>query len=164
MPAAPVERKCTRSMAAGTERKHLCLLPDELPVELVAEIIAIVADGPQACNPNPFWTLAASSLVSRTWSTICRPHIFHTLIISEKTLGRLSSTLKLPISANTFAQSTSGGMMILAPLSSGSRNASAGCRTCARCTSTTGLQACLWRQHHSPRGSCRCWPPRVFAK
>ncbi|KAF9490495.1 hypothetical protein BDN71DRAFT_187417 [Pleurotus eryngii] len=79
-----------------TERKHLYPQPEKFPVELIAEIIAIVADGTQECNPkndenHPFWTLAASSLVSRTWTTICRPHIFHTLSIStENTTARLS--------------------------------------------------------------------------
>ncbi|KAJ8697502.1 hypothetical protein PTI98_004303 [Pleurotus ostreatus] len=81
---------------AEAERKHVCPQPEKLPVELIAEIIAIVADGAQKCNPqndenHPFWTLTASSLVSRTWTTICRPHIFHTLSIStENTTARLS--------------------------------------------------------------------------
>ncbi|KAF9490496.1 hypothetical protein BDN71DRAFT_1454188 [Pleurotus eryngii] len=72
-----------------------------LPVELVSEIIAIVAPE-ESKNPQPvmymsnaeqeaFRTLAAASLVSHSWNAVCRRHIFHTVFMfSSNTSARLS--------------------------------------------------------------------------
>ncbi|KAJ8692228.1 hypothetical protein PTI98_009561 [Pleurotus ostreatus] len=66
---------------AGTEKASIQSGP--LPVELITEIIALVAGGLYTkfdqLNPYVLKTLAAASLVSRTWNTICRSHILHTL-------------------------------------------------------------------------------------
>lgn len=78
----------------GAERRAL-------PVELVSEIIAIVAPE-ESNNPHPvtymtkaeqeaFRTLAAASLVSHSWNAVCRRHIFHTVFMfSSNTSARLS--------------------------------------------------------------------------
>ncbi len=50
---------------------------DKLPVEIIAGIIATVADDPDC-------PLADASLVSREWNATCRPHIFRKLIISSR--------------------------------------------------------------------------------
>ncbi|KAG9219640.1 hypothetical protein CCMSSC00406_0006038 [Pleurotus cornucopiae] len=72
-----------------------------LPVELVSEIIDIVAPQ-ESNNPHPvtymsnadqeaFRTLVAASLVSHSWNAVCRRHIFHTVFMfSSNTSTRLS--------------------------------------------------------------------------
>ncbi|KAG9219620.1 hypothetical protein CCMSSC00406_0006058 [Pleurotus cornucopiae] len=65
-----------------------------LPIEIIAEIIAAVVDGTEFTSEDPDFypgrdehhPLAAASLVSRTWSTICRPHIFRIISISTRTM------------------------------------------------------------------------------
>ena len=59
-----------------------------LPIELITAIIAIVARGLYSKfderKQSVLSTLAAASraLVSRTWNTICRSHILHTLVLN----------------------------------------------------------------------------------
>lgn len=84
----------------GSPQPH----PKQLSVELILEIIAVVAsplvapDRDTTVHSDPeelvrfessteyraFRTLTAASLVSRTWNDLCRPHIFRTLFISTK--------------------------------------------------------------------------------
>ena len=62
----------------------------QLPIEVIAQIIDNVVDGtkfdsedPDRNEPHP---LADASLVSRTWSTICRSYIFRIIIISTENI------------------------------------------------------------------------------
>ncbi|KAF7433705.1 hypothetical protein PC9H_005668 [Pleurotus ostreatus] len=77
------------SATRGPERRVLHHQPGKLPLEVIAEIIATVADGTDFDSADPdrdpdvHHPLADASLVSRTWNTICRPHVFHTLSISS---------------------------------------------------------------------------------
>lgn len=65
-----------------------------LPIEIIAEIISAVVDGTGFTSEDPDFhpgrdehhPLAAASLVSRTWNTICRPHIFRIISISTRTM------------------------------------------------------------------------------
>ncbi|KAJ8697523.1 hypothetical protein PTI98_004320 [Pleurotus ostreatus] len=65
-----------------------------LPIEIIAEIIAAVVDGTEFNSEDPDFypgreehhPLAAASLVSHTWSTICRPHIFRIISISTRNM------------------------------------------------------------------------------
>ncbi|KAF7433726.1 hypothetical protein PC9H_005691 [Pleurotus ostreatus] len=75
--------------------------PPTLPVEIISEIIAIVASE-DSKEPLPvvyksdvekeaFRTLAAASLVSHSWNAISRRHIFHSVFIPfNNTSARLS--------------------------------------------------------------------------
>ncbi|KAL4262500.1 hypothetical protein AB1N83_007867 [Pleurotus pulmonarius] len=74
---------------SSTKLEYLSIQPrhELLPVELIAAIIDIVADGYRDSlatqrEPLIFSTLAAASLVSRTWNTICRAYIFRTIKIT----------------------------------------------------------------------------------
>lgn len=78
------------TVAAATWPEHRTSYhqPGKLPLEIIAEIIATVADGTDFDSADPdrdpdkHHPLANSSLVSRTWNTLCRPHVFGTLSIS----------------------------------------------------------------------------------
>ncbi|KAJ8697501.1 hypothetical protein PTI98_004302 [Pleurotus ostreatus] len=86
-------------MSTITERRHRD--PPTLPVEIISEIIAIVASE-DSKEPLPvvyksdvekeaFRTLAAASLVSHSWNAISRRHIFHSVFIPfNNTSARLS--------------------------------------------------------------------------
>ncbi|KAF7424762.1 hypothetical protein PC9H_010073 [Pleurotus ostreatus] len=72
-----------------TKLEYLAIQPrhELLAVELIAAIIDIVADGYRDSlatqrEPLIFSTLAAASLVSRTWNTICSAYIFRTIKIT----------------------------------------------------------------------------------
>ncbi|KAF9487037.1 hypothetical protein BDN71DRAFT_1500056 [Pleurotus eryngii] len=77
------------SATTGPEHRTSCLQQGKLPPEVIAEIIATVADGTNFDSADPdrdpdiHHPLANASLVSRTWNTICRPHVFRTFSISS---------------------------------------------------------------------------------
>lgn len=51
-----------------------------LPVEIISEIIALLAEDDQE-RRGAAWNLGPASLVSHLWNSICRPHIFHTIAV-----------------------------------------------------------------------------------
>lgn len=89
--------------ARNEKFSQLLLPPETTPVELVFEIIAIIAPEDDDHNPPEYIqyvpasereaisTLAAASLVSRAWNAICRRYMFGRVCVSTKNLSaRLS--------------------------------------------------------------------------
>lgn len=72
---------------AGTDLGNPRAQAASLPTELIIKIIAIVKGGHNSkrgqYGPSP---IAASALVSRTWNTLCRPHMFHTVVVYVDTV------------------------------------------------------------------------------
>lgn len=76
---------------AGAELANPCAQPGEalrphpytcLPTELIIKILGIVGAYWHGIKPP----LAACALVSHTWNTLCRPHMFHTVTVYANTV------------------------------------------------------------------------------
>ncbi|KAG9225176.1 hypothetical protein CCMSSC00406_0007413 [Pleurotus cornucopiae] len=81
----------------GTELANPRARGMSLPAEVIIKIIGVVEGGHHSKRgqraPS---SLAASTLVSRAWNTLCRPHMFHTVTLHTNTIYPRLSFLHFP--------------------------------------------------------------------